>query len=176
MLELFELQSEEGPCRHSPAPRRARGSGLNEQLQEALNSRVLIEQAKGVIAERAGPNMEQAFAALRTRARNQNLRLGDVARGVLKGTELLTSELVANVVRHADTDVTVTVRVGPPFRVEVHDGVAATDAFRAMVAEPPPTADVSSIRGRGLGIVHTLATRIGLDDDPDGGKVVWFEL
>ena len=90
--------------------------------------------------------------------------------------ELLTSELVANVVRHAETDVTVTVRMGPPFRVEVHDGLAATEAFRAMIAEPPPTVDISSTGGRGLGMVHTLATQIGLDDDPDGGKVVWFEL
>lgn len=90
--------------------------------------------------------------------------------------ELCTSELVANVIRHARTDVTVTIRLGPPFRIEVHDGVAATDAFRALIHAPPPTAAVSSIGGRGLGIVHSLATRIGLDDDPDGGKVVWFEL
>jgi GAF domain-containing protein len=62
------------------------GQVLNEQLQHALDSRVSIEQAKGVIAERAGLNMEQAFVALRTHARNQNLRLVDVARGVIEGT------------------------------------------------------------------------------------------
>ncbi len=59
---------------------------LNEQLQRALDSRVLIEQAKGVIAERAGQSMDGAFRALRTHARNHNLRLGDVARGVIDGT------------------------------------------------------------------------------------------
>ena len=47
---------------------------------------MFIEQAKGVIAERAGLDMEQAFAALRTHSRSQNLRLVDVARGVIDGT------------------------------------------------------------------------------------------
>ena len=62
------------------------GQVLNEQLQEALNSRVYIEQAKGVIAERAGLDMAQAFAALRGHARNHNLGLVDVAQGVIDGT------------------------------------------------------------------------------------------
>lgn len=62
------------------------GQVLNEQLQEALNSRVFIEQAKGVIAERAGLDMAQAFAALRAHARNHNLGLVDVAQGVIDGT------------------------------------------------------------------------------------------
>ncbi|MDQ1426383.1 MAG: hypothetical protein QOD72_3881 [Acidimicrobiaceae bacterium] len=58
---------------------------LNEQLNYALNSRVLIEQAKGVLSERAGLNMEEAFALLRTHARNHNLRLVDVAQDVING-------------------------------------------------------------------------------------------
>jgi anti-sigma regulatory factor (Ser/Thr protein kinase) len=87
---------------------------------------------------------------------------------------LMTSELVANVVRHARTDVTVAVDLGPPTRVEVRDGAAATDAFRDMVRRPTPVL-LSASGGRGLGIVHDLATRIGLDDDPEGGKVIWFE-
>jgi len=62
------------------------GQVLNEQLQQALNSRVLIEQAKGVTAERAGLSMEESFRALRTHARNHNLGLVDVARGVIDGT------------------------------------------------------------------------------------------
>jgi len=59
---------------------------LNDQLNEALNSRVVIEQAKGMIAEREGLNMEQAFSALRNHARNHNLRLVDVAHDVIGGT------------------------------------------------------------------------------------------
>ncbi|MEY2461788.1 MAG: hypothetical protein QOG30_3618 [Acidimicrobiaceae bacterium] len=59
---------------------------LNEQLNTALNSRILIEQAKGVLSERASLNMEQAFAVLRTHARNHNLRLVAVATDVINGT------------------------------------------------------------------------------------------
>ncbi len=58
---------------------------LNEQLTLALNSRVLIEQAKGMVAERQGLNMEQAFSVLRNHARNHNIRLVDVARDVIEG-------------------------------------------------------------------------------------------
>jgi transcriptional regulator with GAF, ATPase, and Fis domain len=59
---------------------------INEQLNHALNSRVVIEQAKGVVAERQQLDMEQAFARLRTHARSHNLRLVDVAAGVIDGT------------------------------------------------------------------------------------------
>lgn len=55
---------------------------LNEQLTEALNTRIVIEQAKGVVAERADVDMEQAFARLRRYARSHNLRLTDVAQAV----------------------------------------------------------------------------------------------
>jgi hypothetical protein len=55
---------------------------LAEQLQYALDSRVTIEQAKGVIAEHSGVDMDSAFAALRLYARNKNERLVDVAHAV----------------------------------------------------------------------------------------------
>lgn len=58
---------------------------VNDQLNHALNSRIVIEQAKGMIAEREGLNMEQAFARLRTHARNHNLRLADIAQDVISG-------------------------------------------------------------------------------------------
>jgi GAF domain-containing protein len=65
---------------------------LNEQLTHALNSRIVIEQAKGMIAEREGLEMAESFALLRGHARSNNLRLADVARdiigGVLKASEL----------------------------------------------------------------------------------------
>ena len=59
---------------------------INNQLTTALNSRVVIEQAKGIVAEHAGVPMDQAFALLRSHARNRNLRLDDVARSVIDGT------------------------------------------------------------------------------------------
>jgi GAF domain-containing protein len=55
---------------------------LNEQLAQALSTRIVIEQAKGVVAERADVDMEHAFARLRRHARNHNLRLTDVAQSV----------------------------------------------------------------------------------------------
>lgn len=59
---------------------------VNEQLSHALNSRVVIEQAKGVLAERAGLDMEQAFERLRNHARSHNLQLANVARDIIDGT------------------------------------------------------------------------------------------
>lgn len=59
---------------------------LSEQLQFALNSRVLIEQAKGVLAERYALSMRAAFEALRSHARNHGARLSAVAEEVLEGS------------------------------------------------------------------------------------------
>lgn len=58
---------------------------VNEQLTHALNSRVVIEQAKGMVAERLGLDMERSFSTLRGHARNHNLRLADVADGIISG-------------------------------------------------------------------------------------------
>jgi GAF domain-containing protein len=59
---------------------------VNEQLNHALNSRIMIEQAKGMLAERNGLDMSEAFTWLRTHARSHNLRLADVAQAVVEGT------------------------------------------------------------------------------------------
>jgi GAF domain-containing protein len=58
---------------------------INEQLSHALNSRVIIEQAKGMLSERMGIDVDQAFGQLRSHARNHNRRLVDVAQDVLDG-------------------------------------------------------------------------------------------
>jgi GAF domain-containing protein len=57
-----------------------RGEELNEQLQTALHSRVVIEQAKGVVAQHLGVGMDAAFDRLRRYSRGNNLRLAQVAR------------------------------------------------------------------------------------------------
>jgi GAF domain-containing protein len=60
---------------------------LTEQLQTALGSRVLIEQAKGVLAERLHLDLADAFTLLRSSARSHNRRLSDLAQAIVDGTE-----------------------------------------------------------------------------------------
>jgi GAF domain-containing protein len=60
---------------------------LTEQLQTALSSRVLIEQAKGVLAERLHLDVADAFTLLRDGARNHNRRLSELAQAIVDGTE-----------------------------------------------------------------------------------------
>jgi len=55
------------------------------QLQRALDSRSLIEQAKGVLMERRGLDQQAAFELLRSRARSTRRRLQDVARETVGG-------------------------------------------------------------------------------------------
>ncbi len=57
-----------------------------EQLEEALNSRTAVEQAKGVLAERLGIGMDEAFSCLRRFSRARQSRLTDVALEVIAGT------------------------------------------------------------------------------------------
>jgi GAF domain-containing protein len=55
-----------------------------EQLQRALDSRVLIEQGKGALSQALGMTMDEAFVGLRTYSRNNNLPLNEVAAGVTR--------------------------------------------------------------------------------------------
>jgi GAF domain-containing protein len=69
---------------------------LTEQLQTALNSRVLIEQAKGVLAERLHVDVADAFTLLRTGARSHNRRLSDLAQAIIDGTEQIPGATTAS--------------------------------------------------------------------------------
>jgi hypothetical protein len=61
------------------------GELLGAQLQAALDSRVVIEQAKGVLAERRQIGMDEAFRRLRGYARSHNRLLSELARDVVNG-------------------------------------------------------------------------------------------
>jgi transcriptional regulator with GAF, ATPase, and Fis domain len=60
-----------------------------EQLQSTLNSRVLLEQAKGVLAERHGLSMDVAFEVMRDVAHDRAMPLSGLAAGVVAGAELV---------------------------------------------------------------------------------------
>jgi GAF domain-containing protein len=62
------------------------GNLVNEQLQAALNSRVVIEQAKGVLAATGGNDMDTAFQQLRRYARDHNAKLGELAGQIANGS------------------------------------------------------------------------------------------
>jgi ANTAR domain len=57
------------------------------QLQQALTSRIEIEQAKGILSERLGVGIDGAFEVLRRAARTNRLKLHDLAREVVASRE-----------------------------------------------------------------------------------------
>jgi GAF domain-containing protein len=60
-----------------------RGEVLTEQLQGALNSRVVIEQAKGAVAQARGVSVDDAFDRIRSYARSRRRHLTDVAHTIV---------------------------------------------------------------------------------------------
>jgi GAF domain-containing protein len=58
---------------------------LTEQLQHALDSRVVIEQAKGIVSATSGASIEEAFRQIRSHARGQNATLRSVAEAIVEG-------------------------------------------------------------------------------------------
>ena len=90
---------------------------------------------------------------------------------------LLTSELATNVVGHAATSFEVVIDINDEIiRVEVHDGMAVSDAFRDLVEHPPTAVDAIQTNGRGIMLIGLTAVRFGLQDKGTDGKAVWFEL
>lgn len=65
---------------------------LTEQLQGALNSRIVIEQAKGLLSREHRVSVDEAFLALRKHARDNQLRLADLAHDVVQGTAVITPD------------------------------------------------------------------------------------
>lgn len=78
----------------------AHGELLSEQLQATLHWRIVVEQAKGVLAEHGKLDMHQAYALLRAYARRRGQRLSDLAANIADGT-VDARELFA---RHAQLD------------------------------------------------------------------------
>ena len=81
---------------------------------------------------------------------------------------LLTSELIANAVRHAPPPLCLEITVHTTkIRIEVHD----SDPIAPVLTRP----DFTSSGGRGVWLVDTIASRWGYRPEPPG-KVVWFEI
>ena len=59
---------------------------VNAQLNAALTSRIVIEQTKGIIAERRRVSIDTAFTYMRRHARDHDRRLADLARATVAGT------------------------------------------------------------------------------------------
>ena len=72
----------------------------DEQLQYALDSRIIIEQAKGMVAEHAHIDMATAFERIRTCARNTNTKLTDLAAHIVEGQLDLDTLTVSGTRKH----------------------------------------------------------------------------
>ncbi|WP_330254616.1 GAF and ANTAR domain-containing protein [Nocardia sp. NBC_00565] len=70
----------------------AHAATIHVQLPTALNTRVTIEQAKGVLAERGSRDMDLAFELMRSHARATGLRLTDIAGDIIEGRVDLTAD------------------------------------------------------------------------------------
>jgi PAS domain S-box-containing protein len=84
-LQGVELTARAASSLLDDAHRAAAAETLAAQLQTALTSRIVIEQAKGKLAERLRCEPDDAFELLRRRARSENQRLHDVAASIVRG-------------------------------------------------------------------------------------------
>src|SRR4051794_17649292 len=81
-VELAASEREERLAELVVAP-----AGENANLRRALDTRVVIEQAKGVLAERIGLDVHDAFYVLRMSARSNRMRLRDLATQVVESRQ-----------------------------------------------------------------------------------------
>jgi len=86
---------------------------------------------------------------------------------LIDAAELMTSELVSNCVRHAQTDFEVRISAQDVVRVEVRDSGEGTPRVLSPSAR--------ETTGRGLRIVEAMSRQWGVIDQP-AGKVVWFTI
>ena len=115
------------------------------------------------------PYAAHAAAAARAHLRRQAHQLPPTT---LEDALLLTSELVTNAIRHGRPEVTLAVALEPSALT-----VVVTDTSPDLPPLDPRTPHPDSPTGRGLLIVHTLATRWGVTPQPaQPGKAVWFAL
>jgi anti-sigma regulatory factor (Ser/Thr protein kinase) len=98
----------------------------------------------------------------------QHLSRWQVPAQVSDEATLLTSELIANAIRHAPPPLCLEITVDTAkIRIDVHD----SDPMLPMLTRP----DFNSSGGRGVWLVDTIASRWGYRPEPPG-KVVWFEM
>jgi hypothetical protein len=107
-----------------------------QQLQHALDSRIVVEQAKGVLSERVGLEMNGAFALLRYAARGAQVKIHDLAKQVVESEET-PQPVVRALARHASV-----LRRGKPaerivqtevFFRAINDEIAALDGTETML-------------------------------------------
>ncbi len=122
-------------------------AAVNEQLQVALNSRVVLEQAKGVLAQRGNLDMDRSFAALRRYARDHNLRLTDVASAVA-GLELPAQQVLGHAAAGDPEQLSVTLERSPEgisLRLAGEMDIATADRLVEM-ARTLPDQDLRHLR------------------------------
>ena len=167
---------------HVPRPRlealmRARGAVGYLEKREVLHDLPDQLLAIGGLLELTGEILAQRGLALApdaTGPRQARRFVEEVldrwqCAGPFDALRLLVTEVVANAVVHAGSEVSVAVQVRPAaIRVVVRDGDSSVPA--------PRNAGPDELSGRGLGLVEAMASAWGVDPVPGGGKDVWFEV
>jgi putative methionine-R-sulfoxide reductase with GAF domain len=137
---------------------------LADQLQAALEHRLLIEQAEGVLIDREGVDAQAAFQWLRRAARSSEREVVDVAREVLGGAPLPSDRLAqARAQRHQATDREVAAHSRDS---ELHEGAAQRyerrgDPGRAQTER----LQAAAARGRSI---DAEAEQHRADEEPSG--------